>query len=86
MKINFEPILTAVVMAENKWGLKNGEQKREFAIEVLVGVINLPFPFSLFERKIIGWFVDLTVFIFNKLFTNRWRSKKIVNIIGVKGE
>lgn len=73
MKIDWEAIVKAVERAECVYSVEgSGALKRAFAIEIIDAVVNLPFPLSLFERRIYGWFIDFAVFIYNRWFGKTW--------------
>jgi len=74
MKINWSRISEIVIEIEGKFAGLSGKEKKEYAIELIDVVINLPFPFSLFERAIYGFAVDAVVAGYNKVGHDWWKK------------
>ena len=63
-------ILRAIVNEE--FSGRKKLQKREFAIDFLDGLINLPFPLSLFERRILTWLIDRLIGALDYFIGKKW--------------
>ena len=73
-KISFEKVINLVVEAEDIFQSlkgKAGEQKKEFVVNKLVQVIDIPFVPSFItkeaEKFIYGLVIDAVVYMFNKI-------------------
>uniref|UniRef100_A0A6M3KPS8 Uncharacterized protein n=1 Tax=viral metagenome TaxID=1070528 RepID=A0A6M3KPS8_9ZZZZ len=56
-------------------GVYTSAEKKKFALNILDGLINFPFPLNLFERQLLGLLVDLVIWIYNDTFGKFWLSK-----------
>jgi len=50
----------------------SGEEKRDAAVEILNEILDVPFMPEFVEASLLGWSIDLTVSLFNKIGGNEW--------------
>lgn len=74
-KMDWEEVISAVVFAEERFGANKGSQKRRWAVQWLLNLINIPGLPRWAETWIFSQCVDLTVHLFNRLFTHQWKKR-----------
>jgi hypothetical protein len=56
-------------------GELKGKERKALVIDVLVKIVRLPFPLSLFERQIWGLLLTGFVYLLNSVFGHDWVEK-----------
>lgn len=74
-QINWDEVVSAVLIAEDRLGPGKGRQKRRWAVQWLLNLINIPGLPRWAETWIFGQCIDLTVYLFNRLFSHQWRKR-----------
>ena len=68
----FEHFELALQEAESKFKTGEGADKRTFVIAITNEFFDLPFTPEGIEAVIIGWMIDLVIYILNKWFGKDW--------------